>query len=184
MRVTKKQEKRIGAGMRTAKDCALLAVFIAILISAQLVLSTIPGVEVVTVLFVSFAFVAGWKKSMFVATAFSLLRQLIFGIFPVVLVLYLIYYNLLAVAFGVLGRKIREPNRWLFAITALACVGTICFNLLDNILTPLWYGYSAKALKVYFMASLPVMFSQTICTAVSVFLLFLPLFRVFNRFFT
>lgn len=184
MQVKKDCDKRIGVGMRTAKDCALLSVFVAILISAQLVLSAIPGVEVVTVLFVAYAFVVGWQKATFTATAFSLVRQLIFGFFPTVLILYLIYYNLLALVFGVLGKKIRDPKRWIFAITAVACVCTVCFTMTDNILTTLWYGYSEKAMKVYFMASMPVMISQVICTAVSVFCLFLPLFRIFNRFFT
>ena len=183
MRLTKEREKRIGAGMRTAKDCALLAVFVAVLISAQLVLSAIPGVEVVTVLFIAYSFCVGWQRSTFTATAFALVRQLIFGFFPTVLVLYLIYYNLLGIVFGILGRKIRNPREKLLTITALACVGTVCFSMLDNILTPLWYGYSARATRVYFMASLSVMLPQVICTAVSVFYLFLPLFRIFHRIF-
>ena len=184
MRVKKDCDKRIGTGMRTAKDCALLSVFVAILISAQLVLSAIPGVEVVTVLFVAYAFAVGWQKATFTATAFSLVRQLIFGFFPTVLILYLIYYNFLAVVFGFLGRKIRGMKGSLLVVTAVACVCTVCFTMTDNILTTLWYGYSEKAMKVYFMASMPVMISQVVCTAVSVFCLFLPLFRIFNRFFT
>ena len=183
MRLSKDKNKMKGTGMRTAKECALLAVLVSALIAAQLVLSAVPGVEAVTVLFVSYAFAAGWKRASFAATAFSLLRQIVFGVFPVVLVLYLIYYNLLALAFGLLGEKVREPKRSLWLIVLCACLSTACFTLLDNVLTPLWYGYSARAIKLYLLASLPVMISQIVCAALSVSLLFLPLFGVFKRFF-
>ena len=80
----------------SAKDCAYIAVFAALTIAAQLALSVLPGVEAVTVLFISFSFVFGIKRGVIAATAFTLLRQFVFGVFPVVLVLYLIYFNLLA----------------------------------------------------------------------------------------
>ena len=99
----------------SAKDCAYIAVFVALTIAAQLALSVLPGVEVVTVLFISFSFVFGIKRGVIAATAFTLLRQFVFGVFPVVLVLYLIYFNLLACIFGTLGKKIRK--RWGFRQT-------------------------------------------------------------------
>ena len=91
----------------TARYCAITALFVAITIAAQLALSAVPGVELVTVLFVSFCFASGVKQGMLAATAFSLLRQIIFGVFLNVLVLYLVYYNLLALCFWLLG--ILEP---------------------------------------------------------------------------
>ena len=75
----------------TAKECALLAVFVALVIATQVILSAIPGVELVTVLFACYAFACGWKRGILAATTFSLLRQIIFGFFPTVLLLYLIY---------------------------------------------------------------------------------------------
>ena len=164
----------------TAKECAFLAVFVAVVIAVQLALSFLPGVELVTVFFVCYAFVMGWKRGMFAATAFSLLRQMVFGFFPTVLVLYLVYYNLLALGFGLLGKKIKNPIKSLPIIVALACVGTVCFTLIDDVITPLWYAYSAKATRAYFFASLTVLFPQIICTAVSVSCLFLPIWKVFK----
>ena len=166
--------------IRSAKECAYLAVFVALVIAAQLALSIVPGVEVVTVLFVSYSFVFGWKRGMIAATAFSLLRQLIFGVHPMVLILYLIYFNLLAALFGVLGKKIKAPVRWLVLLTLIACLCTVCFTMLDNVLTPLWYGYTARAAKVYFYASFTTMIPQTICTAVTVVGLFLPVWKAFS----
>lgn len=158
----------------------MLAVFVAVVIAAQTVLSFVPGVEIVTVLFVSYSFVVGWKRGMFTATAFSLLRQIIFGFFPTVLILYLVYYNLLTFCFGMLGKKMKAPVKYLPLIVMLACLGTVFFTMFDNILTPFWYGYSKRATELYFFSSLPFMIPQVICTAISVATLFLPLWKVFK----
>ena len=163
------------------KDCAYIAVFVALTVAAQLCLSFLPGVEIVTVLFVSFSFAFGCRRGMVAATAFSLLRQFIFGFYPTVLVLYLIYYNLLALLFGFLGRWEKLTPKKLFWLTAAACVCTVCFTILDNIITPLWYGYSGRVLKLYFYASFSFMIPQVICTAISVGVLMFPLVKIFQR---
>ena len=62
---TKKNTRAVG------KDCAYIAVFVALTIAAQLCLSFLPGVEVVTVLFVAFSFVFGCRKGIAAATAFA-----------------------------------------------------------------------------------------------------------------
>ena len=165
--------------VRSAKECAFIAVFVAVLIASQLVLSAIPGVEVVTALFAVYAFSFGYKKSLAVATTFSLLRQLIFGFFPAVLILYLAYYNLFALAFAFLGKKIKNPIKGLVIVVASACVFTALFTLLDCVITPLFYGFSQKATRAYFYASTPVMIPQIICAGISTALLFLPLWRAF-----
>ena len=165
---------------KSAKECAFIAVFVATVIAAQLALSSIPGVEVVTVLFVAYAFAVGCNRSMLSATIFSFLRQIIFGFYPTVLVLYLVYFNLLTLTFGCLGKKIKNEKKYLILIVLITCVGTATFTLLDNVITPLWYGYGAKATRAYFIASLSFMIPQIVCTAVSVTVLFLPLLRVFS----
>ncbi len=163
----------------TAKELAQLAVFVALVIAGQLALSFIPGVEIVTLLFVSYAFVFGIRRGMLAATAFTMIRQLLFGFYPIVFILYLLYFNGLAAVFGVLGKKVKSPLCALWWITLVACLATACFNGMDAILTPLWYRYTEKAARAHFIASLPVAFSQILCTAVTVGLLFFPLYKVF-----
>lgn len=163
----------------TAKEIAQLAVFVALVIAAQFVLSFVPGVEIVTLLFVSYAFVFGIRRGMLAATAFALLRQLLFGFYPTVLILYLLYFNGLSAVFGWLGRKVENPLRALWWLTLVACLCTACFTLMDNILTPLWYRYTQKAARAHFIASLPVAFSQILCTAATVGGLFFPLYKAF-----
>ena len=162
----------------SAKELAYMATFTALLIASQLVLSAIPGVELVTVLCVAYAYVFGFRRGMVVATVFSVLRQLVFGFFPVVLILYLVYFNLLTFLFGKLG----ERKKWkLFWVVLFACGCTLFFHVFDNILTPVWYGYTWEVTKKYVLVSAPVMISQTVCTAVSVSVLFLPLTKIFTR---
>ena len=173
--------KKTPPAFRAAKECAYLAVFVALLIAAQFVFSFLPGVEIVTVLFVGYAFVFGVKRGMLAATAFSLLRMLLFGFHPNVLVLYLLYYNGLTALFGCVRRWVKTGKelRALWWIILLACLCTAVFSMLDNLITPLWYGFSARALKAYFFASFSVMLPQVICTLFSVGLLFLPLQKTF-----
>lgn len=165
---------------RSAKECAYLAVFVALVIAMQVTLSVVPGVELVTVMFVAYSFTLGVRRGMFAATTFSILRQIVFGVYPTVLILYLIYYNLLTACFGLLGKGIKSPLKWIVVIIFIACVCTACFTMIDNVLTPLWYGYSKRSAELYFKASLPFMIPQIICTAITVATLFYPLHRVFK----
>lgn len=165
---------------RTSKETAYVAVFVALVIAAQLVFAMIPGLEIVTVLFVSYAFAFGVCRGMIAATAFSLLRQLVFGFVPTVLILYLIYFNLLTLLFGFLGKAVKRSalNLWWIVIAACAC--TALFSMTDNLITPLWLGYGWEETKAYFLLSLPVMFPQIGCTGVTVGFLFLPLVKAFR----
>lgn len=171
-----KKQKKIHVG----KECAYLAVFVALVIAAQFCLSAVAGVEVVTVLFASYAFTFGKGRGMLAATAFSLLRMLVFGFFPQVLVLYLLYYNAFALLFGALGESVEEPLKRLWLFILFACIATLLFSVLDLIVNALWYAYSWGALKVYALASLPVAATQTVCAAVSVGGLFMPLHKAFS----
>ena len=165
----------------TAKESAYMATFVALMMGLQLVFSTVAGVELVTALFMAYAFVMGAFRGMVVATCFSFLRQLIFGFFSNVLVLYLIYYNLFALGFGVLGKAIASWQlQWkTIIVVGVACVYTVLFTLLDDIISPLWFGYTAEMAKAYFFTSLAVMVPQMICVGISTAILFVPLEKTF-----
>lgn len=170
------KQKKIHVG----KECAYLAVFVALVIAAQLCLSAVAGVEVVTVLFAAYAFTFGTGRGMLAATAFSLLRMLVFGFFPQVLVLYLLYYNAFTLLFGALGERLEEPLKRLWLLILFACIATLIFSALDLIINALWYAYSWAAIKVYALASLPVAATQVVCAGVSVGVLFMPLHKTFS----
>ena len=85
-----------------------------------------------------------------------------------------------ALCFGLVGQKWRASVKTLPWLALIACVCTVGFTLIDNVITPLWYGYSAKAIGAYWFASIPFMISQVVCTAVSTVLLLLPLGKAFS----
>lgn len=225
-----------------AKKVAVCAMSVALLIALQFTLNYVPGVELVTVLLLCFSYAFGIAMGVISATSFSLLRCILFGFNISVIILYLVYYNLLAVLFGALGKKTLPswlsfiilsisatvsayfavkglPISFLYrkqitiilwaifsisivliityaalllkykgkagsevaSITAIAAVCTMCFSLLDDVITPLIYGYSLGAAKIYFFNSLTFMIPQILCTLISVALLFRPLVTVFKR---
>ncbi len=228
---------------KTVKKITACAAACALLIAVQLLLSPVAGVELVTALFLCFCTVYGVALGCLTATAFSLLRCLLFGFAPNVLLLYLVYYNLFAVLFGFLGRRKRpvavwvaplilallagasaffaaygvpvtalkqgqltamlwtlfglfsailllyfillacrrgECGRELSSVVALAALCTVCFTLLDDCITPLYYGWTLESALAYFYASFLAMVPQTVCTVLSTSFLFYPLKKTFS----
>ena len=231
----------------TAKDIAYISVMTALLIGGQFALSFTYGLEIVTVLLLCFSYVFGVRRGMLTATAFSLLRCFVFGFYPTVLMLYLIYYNLFALLCGLCGRIKNETFQGvvfhllflllmagcayfliqplavtalkrkfvqiffcvlfcLFAaalvgydllflkkkggkiaqtvlfMTAIACFSTVCFTLIDDVVTPLFFGYTSDAAYAYFVASFLAMLPQTACSFATVCLLFVPITKIFDKF--
>lgn len=167
---------RRGPLFRSAKDVAAVGVMTALLIAAQYALSPVAGVEIVTPLLLCFCCAFGPLRGALTAIAFSLLRCLLNGFALNVVVLYLVYFPLFAVAFGFLGRAAGlSLARRTVAVTVCAVLFTACFTLLDDVLAPWILGFSARMARMYFLASLPVLGVQCACAAVTVPLLYPPL---------
>ncbi|MCQ2399733.1 MAG: hypothetical protein MJ072_04415, partial [Clostridia bacterium] len=144
--------------MKTTKELTITGVFVALLLGGQFALAGVSGVEIVTVLLLSFCYVFGPLTGVICATAFSLLRCLIFGFSPTVVILYLVFYNACELLFGSLGKKFGEVTLIKhIVVTVFACVFTLLFTLFDDVITPFFYSFSADATVAYFYASLPVM---------------------------
>ena len=169
--------------MQKTKHIVRVAMSVALLIAGQMALSMISGVEIVTVILLCLSFYYGIRTGLAIATTFSLLRCFFFGFQINVIVLYLIYYNLFALFFGWLGKRFAGEMTLLRrgAIVAAAVAFTILFTLLDDVITPLIFGFHGNAAKVYFLQSLTAMIPQAVCTAVTVSALFTPLLRVIRR---
>ena len=169
--------------MIKTKFIVRVAMCVALLIGGQLALSAVPGVEIVTVMLLCFCYCYGIGHGVAVATAFSLLRCFLFGFQINVIVLYLVYYNLFALFFGWLGVRFTGEATLSKTIIVVACavVFTVLFTLLDDVITPLIYGFHPNAAKVYFLQSLTAVVPQSVCAAVSVGILFAPLQRVLRR---
>ena len=169
--------------MYKTKTLAIIGLYTALLIGAQVALFSIAGVEIVTVLFTAFCFYFGRWKGMAVGTAFSILRILIFGFMPNVVLLYLIYYNLFALVIGSIGKTMDKKLNFkrLILVVIVVALLTILFTILDNLITPLMYSYGIEAFKAYCIASLTALIPQTICAIISVALIFPPLIKIFEK---
>ena len=246
-----------GKKLTPSKEVAYIAVMSALLLGGQYVLSFVAGVEIVTILLICFSYSFGMRRGAVCALSFSLLRCLLFGFYPTVIILYLIYYPLLAIVFGALGHIKQSTFKnypWYFALiinvfllgiavacalcygldlikisriykvtiytllwvifalciglliafdclliakkafkkdtadalklitfASLAAICTICFTLLDDIITPLFFGYSYTSWLAYFYTSFTAMLPQTVCTIVTVITLFFPVTALFSK---
>ncbi len=169
--------------MNSTKFIVRVAMSVALLIAVQMALSMVSGVELVTVILLCLSFCYGIRTGLAIATTFSLLRCFFFGFQINVIVLYLVYYNLFALFFGWLGKRLGEKITLprMVLVVASAVVFTALFTVLDDVITPVIYGFSWNAAKVYAAQSLVAMIPQVICAAVSVAVLFVPLTRVLRK---
>ena len=169
--------------MNKTKFVVRVAMCVAILIGGQVALSSVAGIEIVTVMMLCFCFCYGIKHGIAIAITFSLLRCLVFGFQINVIVLYLIYYNLFALFFGWLGGRFSGGTSLAKTLIVVVCavVFTALFTLLDDVITPVISGFHPNAARVYFLQSLATMIPQMICTAVTVSVCFYPLTKVIKK---
>ncbi len=169
--------------MKATKDLTLIGLYTALLIGGQLAFFAISGIEIVTLLFTAFVFYFGVIKGMVLATCFSLLRCLVFGFFPNVLILYLVFYNLFALIIGWLGNTFKHNLNVKKLLIIVGVVGliTIFFTILDNVITPLYFGYDIEAAKAYWVLSLTAVIPQTVCACITVSLTLIPITKFFNK---
>lgn len=233
-----------------AREITYAAVTSALLIGVQLALYAVPGVECVTVLLLCTSYAFGPKFGAITGVSFSLLRCILFGVYPQVVVLYCIYFPLFGLIFGLIGRmdgQLKLPVKigvnivlavlssaafcaaalglikisviykalttalcwalggifaaillafdaiwlcgrrrgaqsilWLFFVTTVAALCTVCFTLLDDVIGPLMLGMTFDGAVAYFYASFAAMLPQTVCTVATVATLFYPLTAIFK----
>ena len=104
------------------------------------------------------------------------LKGAAWALFSVMCALLVLYLVLLA------GRRkgVLRQGMEAAALASLAALFTVCFTLLDDVITPLFYGYTRDAALGYFYAGFLAMLPQTVSAAVSVFVLFPVLARIFG----
>lgn len=169
--------------MSSAKKIVLSGVFTALLIGVQVVLSAISGIEIVTVLLLTFVYMYGTKQGLLVANAFSLLRCFLFGFMPNVLVLYLVYYNVFVIVFGFFGKifKGEYSVKKHLVVILVAIVMTALFTMLDNVITPFIYCFTKESTIAYFIASLYTLIPHLVCTFATVLVIFPMLLKVLKN---
>ena len=115
----------------------------------------------------AFTAIKGLKVSIMYKHKVTVLLWVMCALFAVLLV------------FGILAMK-KAAARQTITVCTFAAVMTVMFTLLDDIITPLIMRYSKEAATAYFYSSFLAMLPQTVCAAVSVFVLFIPLKKAFE----
>ena len=95
-------------GLYTAKHIAVIAMTVALLIGGQFALSFEAGVEVVSLILCVFCVTFGIRDGVVAAVAFSFLRCFVFGFYPTVIVLYMIYYPIFAFVLALYGKYLNS----------------------------------------------------------------------------
>ena len=135
-------------------------------------LKVCPAVTLIIMAASGYFAVKGIPVSALYKTRVRVMLWVLFAISAVILIFYL------ASSFI----KGSENGAELALVTSVAVFMTVLFTLIDDVITPLTMGYSAEAAAGYFYGGFLAMLPQTVCAAVSVFLLFRPLKSVFERF--
>lgn len=95
-------------------------------------------------------------------------------------ILFALLCAILAVYFVLLFKDGAKTGRELAAVTAFGAFCTVCFTLLDDLMYPLFAGLRGDGAIAYFYNGFFAMIPQTICTVITVSLLFLPLQKLFK----
>ena len=98
-------------GQLNARTLTASAVMTALLIAVQFAFGFVSGVELVTVFLLSFCYAFGALAGVLTALSFSLIRCFLYGFYPNVLLLYLLYYPIFALCFGLMGSKSKQIGR-------------------------------------------------------------------------
>lgn len=134
----------------------------ALLVAVQYVFGFVVGVELVSVLLLCFCVSFGVRCGVLTATAFSLLRCLLYGFSPNVVLLYLIYYNLFACVFGLL-RKRRLP-----AWVVLCLLGMLAF-------ASAWFAVKGIPISVLYQRRVAIMLWLLFSICIALLLLYFVL---------
>lgn len=157
-----------------AKKIALVGIAAATIECGKLALAFLPNVEVVTLLTALYGYAFG-GYGVLASLVFVCIEPLIWGVNTWV-VLYFIYWPLVAVIFWIFGR-IKLKNRWIIAASAVLL--TVIFGLLSAFIEiGLFSGYFDRfwyRFGIYYLRGIPFYVAQIATNAVLFPLLFLLL---------
>ncbi|MGO1371563.1 MAG: hypothetical protein ACTHVE_06865 [Senegalia sp. (in: firmicutes)] len=117
------------------RDIVLIAILSATLTASKMALSFVPNVEIVTLLFIIYTIVFGFKKTMFVSIIFSTTEIFLWG-FNTWLLGYYLIWPLIVIVTGLISKTTR--NEYIYAI--LAGVFGLSFGLFFSITESIFYG--------------------------------------------
>lgn len=181
IKISIKQKSIKHCAPKTAVYIARVAAMSAMLTAFKFALSFVPNVEIVTVLILVYGSAAGIAYALPAALMFCAVETAIYGFGSWVL-LYFVYWPLLAVASGLLLRGGR-----LWAAIAIGVAGSVLFGVLsaccDTLfcVTNLAPAYIGRYWVAYYLKGLYFDLAHVASSAVTAAVLYMPLVTVMKR---
>lgn len=158
----------------TVWDIVLIPLLSATLTAGKMALVFVPNVEIVTLLFMVYASVFGFRKTFIVALIFSTTEIFFYGVQTWLLVYYFIWPLLIGIA-TLLHRG--TNSEWPFAIAAL--IFGLSFGFVFAIFESFFYGISYGI--VYWTRGIPFDLIHGGSNFVVVLFLYKPLYNLLSR---
>lgn len=156
------------------RDIVLISILSASVTAGKLVLSFIPNVEIVTLLFIVYTVVFGTRKSLFISLVFSTTEILIYG-FSTWLIGYYIIWPLLILAVSLLKRKLRSEYVYASIGAFFGYSFGFFFALFESLFYGLAYGWT------YWLRGIPFDLMHGTSNFIIIVILFKPMVKLLER---
>ena len=150
------------------QDIALIGLLSATITAGKLVLSFIPNVEIVTILFIVYTICFGVKITLLASVVFSTTEILIYG-FATWLLGYYLIWPLLIILTGIVKKRFSSD----YVYAALAGLFGLFFGLFFAIVESIFYGYVYGF--SYWLRGIPFDLVHGVSNFIIALLLFKPL---------
>lgn len=156
------------------RDIVLIGILSASITAGKLVLSFIPNVEVVTLLFIIYTIVFGIKKSLLISLVFSTTEIFIYG-FSTWLLGYYIIWPILIMIVGLMNKRIKSE----YGYATIGAIFGYAFGLFFAIIESIFYG-GAYGLT-YWIRGLPFDIIHGTANFIIILLLYKPMINILMR---
>lgn len=163
-----------GTTLFTTKELVLISILSATLTSGKLVLSFIPNVEIVTLLFIVYTLVFGRRRALMVSVVFTTTEILFWG-FSTWLIVYYIIWPVLILVTSALRTRIRGE----YGLAVIAGLFGLTFGFHFAVVESFFYGLSYGA--VYWVRGIPFDILHGASNFITVLLLQKPLTTLLTR---
>lgn len=157
------------------KDIALIGLLSATITVAKLALSFIPNVEFVTLLFILYTTVFGWRITLLVSLIFSTMEIFIYG-FSTWLIGYYIIWPLLILITHFLQKRINSEYGFAVLGGLFGLFFGLFFALVESFFYGFYYGVS------YWIKGMPFDIIHGVANFIIILSLYKPLQKILNNF--
>lgn len=156
------------------RDIALIGLLSASITAGKLALSFIPNVEIVTLLFILYTIIFGYKKSIFVSIVFTTTEILIYGVSTWIIVYYFIWVLLIIIT-ALMKNKFKSE----YGYATLGAIFGYTFGMFFAIFESFFYGASYG--WVYWLRGIPFDIIHGTSNFIIILVLFKPLTKILGK---